>query len=376
MAQDYYEVLGIEKGASKEEIKKAYRKMAVQYHPDKNQGDTKAEEKFKQVNEAYSVLSDDQKRAAYDRFGAEGLKGGGAGGGFRGSSGGFNPSDIFDSFEDLFTGGIFDGIFGGKSSSSSQKSRGDDLQFSLEISLEEAFTGYQTSKTINKKVACASCNGTGAKDPSSIQTCSTCGGQGKVRQTQGGFFSITTTCPVCHGRGKIIREFCPTCKGAASVSKPSTIAIKIPPGIDEGQRLKLTGEGNASSNGGVPGDLYVQIHIRKHEYFLREEENLLCELEIPYLDAILGSVLEIPAIDGKSIGLRISPGTKDGQILRIKSEGMPILNSGGRRGDLHVRVSLVIPSKPSSEEKKLLEQLKLLSKEKANLKKQQKKGFF
>lgn len=351
--RDFYEVLGVPKDASKEDLKKAYRKLAIQHHPDKNKGDAKAEERFKEVNEAYANLSDDQKRAAYDRFGHEGLQqgGGGGGGGFQGSY------DFSDIFEDVFgNDSVFGSFFGFGSGRQGRNRRGGDLRYKMDLTLEEAFTGKKHVLEVNKAERCDACHGNGAKPGTSLKTCETCGGHGQVRQSRG-MFSISTTCPRCNGQGRMIESPCTSCEGSGTVHRRKKINITIPPGIDEGQSIKISGEGEAAAGGGASGDLYIAITLRPHEHYARAEEHLYAEAQVNIAQAVLGGQVDIPTIDHKKLKLKISPGTAHGSVLRIKGEGMPVLNAGGRRGDLHVKIFVQIPEKLSSKEKKLFEEL-------------------
>lgn len=352
--RDYYEILGVPKGAGKEDLKKAYRKLAVQYHPDKNAGDPKAEEKFKEVNEAYAVLSDDQKRATYDRFGHEGLQGGPGGGGGGGFQGSYDFSDIF---EDVFgNDSVFGSFFGMGGNRQGRSRRGSDLRYKMELSLEEAFTGKKHQLDVNKQERCDTCHGSGAKPGTSLKTCETCGGHGQVRQSRG-MFSISTTCPRCNGQGRMIEAPCGDCSGHGTVTRRKKINITIPPGIDEGQSIKISGEGEAAAGGGPAGDLYIAITLRPHEHYARAEEHLYAEAQVNIAQAVLGSQIEIPTIDHKKLKLKVAAGTAHGSVLRIKGEGMPVLNAGGRRGDLHVKVLVQIPERLGSKEKKLFEEL-------------------
>lgn len=363
--EDYYELLGVAKGASKEELKKAYRKLAIQYHPDKNKGDTKAEDMFKKISEAYAVLSDDQKRATYDRFGHEGLQGGmggGQGGGFGGfGGGGFDFSDIF---EDVFGGSSDDSFFSSFFGGGGRRSRtpkGRDLRYAYEVDLEEAIAGKKASFEVRKQEACAANGGKGtcAKN-NKASTCGECGGTGQVRQSRG-IFSIATTCPRCGGAGRMISNPCSGCSPAGIKEVEKSINVTIPPGIDNGQSIKITGEGEAAAGGGIPGDLYLSIKVKDHPFFVREEHNLYCELPISLVQAVLGDSMELTTIEKKKIRLKVAPGTQHGSVLRVRGEGMPILNAGGRRGDLHIKLLVDIPAKPSGQMKKLFEEMEKLS---------------
>lgn len=354
---DYYETLGVPKNATKEDLKKAYRKLAIQYHPDKNKGDQAAEEKFKTISEAYAVLSDDQKRATYDRFGHEGLSGGGGGQGFGGfQQGNFDFSEIF---EDVFGGGesVFGSFFGfGGRGGRTRTRKGADLRYKMDLTLEEALNGKKHVLEVKKQEKCEVCDGSGAKPGTSQKSCPDCGGNGQIRQSRG-MFSVNTTCPRCSGQGRIVESPCVKCDGSGVLLEKKKINVTIPPGIDEGQSIKIGGEGESPVGGGTAGDLYISIALRPHDYFVREEEHLYCEAEINIAQAALGAQIEIETIDHKKIKVRIAPGTAHGTVLRVKGEGMPILNAGGRRGDLHIKVLVQIPTRLGSAEKKLFEQL-------------------
>jgi molecular chaperone DnaJ len=355
--RDYYEVLGVPKTANKDELKKAYRKLAIQLHPDKNKGDAKAEEQFKELSEAYAILSDDQKRAAYDRFGHEGLQQGGGGGG-AGGFGGFSQSyDFSDIFEDVFgSDSPFSSFFGFGQGRGGRSKRGQDLRYKMELTLEEAFQGKKHVLEVKKQERCETCSGTGAKPGTSMRTCQECGGNGQVRQSRG-MFSISTTCPRCGGQGRMIESPCNPCDGTGLIHQRKKINVTIPPGIEEGQSIKISGEGEAASGGGPAGDLYIAISIHPHEFYARAEEHLYVEAPVNIAQAVLGGQLDIPTIDQKKLKLKIAAGTAHGSILRIKGEGMPVLNGGGRRGDLHVKVLVTIPVRLSAKEKKLFEDL-------------------
>jgi len=349
---DYYELLGVERGASDVEIKKAYRKLAMQHHPDKNLGDKAAEEKFKEINEAYSVLSDPQKRANYDRFGtAEGM--GGAGfdpfGSFRGG-GGFG-----DVFEDVF-GDIF-GSFTGRRSARGR--RGSDLRFNLDLTLEEAAFGVEKVIDIHKWVNCSVCDGTGSKSKKTT-TCPDCKGQGQVRYQQG-FFSVSRTCSRCGGTGKYVNDPCTTCRGEGKVREPRKINIKVPGGVDTGSRLKMGGEGDPGEAGGPPGDLYIVLDIKQHEFFHREGADLYCEVPVSIAQVVLGSEIEVPTLNGNET-LKVPSGTQPGTSFRLKGKGVPRLSSHGR-GDQYVLVKVVVPKNISKRQKDIIEEFDRLSQE-------------
>ena len=319
--QDYYELLGVAKGASADEIKKAYRKMAMQYHPDRNQGDKEAEHKFKEISEAYEVLKDEQKRAAYDRFGhgafegGRGGFGGGAGGGFGGFDfGGGGFADIFDEMFGEFMGGRRGG--GGAASG-----RGQDLRYNMEIGLEEAFKGTQANVRVPTSVQCDGCNGSGAAAGTQPITCPTCQGHGKIRAQQG-FFTIERTCPGCHGQGRVIKDACKTCGGAGRLRKEKTLQVNIPAGVEDGTRIRLAGEGEAGLRGAPPGDLYIFLAIAPHPIFQRDGANIHCRVPIPMTTAALGGTVEVPTIEGSRTKVTVPPGTQSGHQFRIKSKGM------------------------------------------------------
>lgn len=351
--RDYYEILGVEKGASKDDIKKAYRKLAIQYHPDRNKGNPEAEEKFKEATEAYEVLSDDEKRQAYDTYGKAGV-GAGAGGG----PGGFGYqayTDFSDIFGDIFSEFFGGGGPGGGGGRRSGVRRGTDLRYNVEISLEDAATGKEIKIEIPRNETCETCNGSGAEPGSGPASCPLCQGTGHVRRTQG-FFSITTNCPQCHGTGRIIRNPCPQCKGTGLEEKKRTLNIKIPAGVESGSRLKVTGEGESGPNGGPAGDLYVVTHIKKHSVFEREGNDLICEMSIPITTAILGGEIDVPTIEGKGVKMKIPAGTEGGQIFRLKGKGMPYMGGYGK-GDQHVVIKIIIPQNLSRKAKELVQEL-------------------
>jgi len=382
--EDYYKLLEIEKGASKEEIKKAYRKLAIKYHPDKNKGDKNAEEMFKKVSEAYAILSDDEKRQVYDRFGHSGLSGAGGGGGFSGFSDmNFNFSDIFES---AFGGSpfegesIFESFFGGRGrrSGGGRASRGKDLRYKMDLTLEEAFNGKKSSFEVQKQDPCDTCKGSGLKPGTSAATCPDCGGEGQIRQSRG-IFSINSVCPRCQGKGKIISAPCPSCSGKGTSSKRKTINVTIPAGIDNGQSIKISGEGE-SVQGGEPGDLYISVNVSDDDYFVRDGETLYCEVMVPLTTAVLGGTVTIDTIQKKKIKLKILPGTQPGTQTRIKGEGMPVLNRSAR-GDLQVKLSITIPTRLNPVDKQLYEQIARGSEDEEKTShlikiKKQKSGFF
>ncbi len=346
--RDYYQVLGVERGASDKDIKKAYRRMAMKYHPDRNPDDKGAEEHFKEVSEAFEVLSDDQKRAAYDQYGHAGVDPtmrGGAGG----FSGAGNFSDIFgDVFGDIFGGS---GV-GGQSRSSVQ--RGADLRYQLELGLEEAVKGASKKIRIPTLVECNTCDGSGAKKGTRPVNCSTCGGVGHVRMQQG-FFSVQQTCPDCRGSGEVIKDPCRDCHGEGRVQEYKTLSVKIPAGVDTGDRIRLAGEGEAGGNGGPAGDLYVQVSVADHAIFQRDGKHLYCEVPITFVDAALGGELEVPTLDGR-VKLKVPSETQTGKLFRLRGKGVTPVR-GGSSGDLMCRVVVETPVKLTDEQKELMHKL-------------------
>jgi molecular chaperone DnaJ len=341
--RDYYEILGVAKDANEEDIKKSYRKLAMKYHPDRNPDNKEAEEKFKEAKEAYEMLSDANKRAAYDRFGHAGVDPSvGAGPGAAGMGG----------FADAF-GDIFEGIFGGGGGRGGRSNvyRGSDLRYNLEITLEQAARGYETKIRIPSIEECDTCHGSGAKPGTSTKQCPTCNGQGQVRVQQG-FFSIQQTCPRCHGTGKIIPDPCKTCDGAGRVKKQKTLSVKIPAGVDEGDRIRLTGEGEPGMNGGPPGDLYVQMSIKQHPVFQREADDLHCEMPISFATAALGGEIEIPTLDGAA-QIKIPAETQSGRTFRLRGKGIKGVRSSAP-GDLYCHVVIETPVNLTSRQKELL----------------------
>ncbi len=345
--RDYYEVLGVAKNATEAEIKKAFKRLAMKFHPDRNPDDKEAEEKFKEAKEAYEILSDAQKRTAYDQFGHAGVdpSAGGGGGGYGGFGGG-SFSDIFgDVFGDIFGGG------GGGARGGSRVFRGADLRYNLELSLEEAVAGTTVKIRVPTLVSCSECGGSGAKKGTTPQTCPTCHGHGQVRMQQG-FFSVQQSCPRCRGTGKIISDPCNTCHGHGRVQEQKTLSVKVPAGVDEGDRIRLAGEGEAGENGGPPGDLYVQIHVRQHPIFNREESNLFCEVPISFVTASLGGELDVPTLGGR-VKLKIPAETQSGKLFRLRGKGVKSVR-GGDVGDLICRVVVETPVNLTGRQKELL----------------------
>lgn len=354
--KDLYEVLGVSKNASLDEIKKAYRKLAMQYHPDRNPGNKEAEEKFKEATEAYTILSDQEKRDRYDQFGFAGVEGmySNAGGNpFQGAN--FSDfEDIFNGFEDLSD--IFSSFFGGGFGSRNKRGkRGNDRLYNLEITLEDAFAGKKIELTFDKQDTCDICKGTGSKSGGGKRRCPECGGSGQIRRSQG-FFSISTPCPRCNGSGDIIEDPCSACRGRGVVIKKITESIKIPAGIDTGKRIIIKGKGDAAENGGIPGDLHIKIRVKPHDYYHRDRDNLIMVIPISFTQAILGDEISIPTIDGKIIKLKIPSGCENGKVLRIKGAGMPNIDMPERRGDLYIKVEIEIPKHLTKDERRILEE--------------------
>jgi molecular chaperone DnaJ len=341
--RDYYDVLGVNRDAEEEAIKKAYRKLAMKFHPDRNPDDKSSEEKFKEAKEAYEVLSDEQKRAAYDRFGHAGVDPSAGAAGMGAGAG-------FTSFSDAF-GDIFGDIFGNARGGRSSVYRGADLRYNLEITLEQAARGTDTKIRIPTHEACEACNGSGAKPGTQPKTCPTCSGHGQVRLQQG-FFSIQQTCPKCHGTGKVIAEPCQSCHGAGRVKKQKTLSVKIPEGVDEGDRIRLAGEGEPGVNGGPPGDLYVQIQVKQHPVFQRDHDDLHCEMPVSFATAALGGEIEIPTLDG-SAKIRIPGETQSGKAFRLRGKGIKGVRSHAH-GDLLCHVVIETPVNLTERQKELL----------------------
>ncbi len=353
--KDYYEILGVGKSASDADIKKAYRKLAMQYHPDKNPDNKEAETKFKEASEAYSVLSDQDKRSKYDQFGHAA---------FQGGAGGFDFNN-FQGFEDVF-GDIFSSFFGGSGGGRQSTGQpGADLRYDLEITFEEAAFGAEKEIEVRRRRTCRECTGTGAAKGSNAKTCTDCHGAGQIRMQQG-FFAVSRPCPTCQGRGQVIEKPCHVCRGAALEPISSKLKVNIPAGIDESQRLKLRGEGESGLQGGPAGDLYVVIGIKAHKYFQRHESDIVCEMPIAYTMAVMGGEIEVPTIEGK-IKLKIPAGTKSGKVFRLRNKGIQILGTT-RRGDQHVKVDVHIPKKISDKHLKLIEELQKIEEEEFKLK--------
>jgi molecular chaperone DnaJ len=359
--RDYYEVLGVERSATSEEVKRSYRKLAVQFHPDKNPDDPQAEEKFKELGEAYDVLMDGDKRAAYDRFGHAAFSQGAS---FRG---GFH--DPFDIFREVFGGGggIFESFFGGGATSTEDSQRGSDLRYDMQISLEEAAFGAEKEIEVRKLDTCGKCTGSGAEPGSRTISCPTCSGRGQVISSRG-FFQVSQTCPRCRGLGEILEKPCPQCRGEGRVEKPTRIKLTIPPGIATGSRLRSSGNGEAGIRGGPHGDLYVVIHIKEHKIFQRDGDNLYCEVPIGFASAALGGEVAVPTLQGKA-NLKMPAGTQTGQMFKFRGKGIANVNGRGS-GDLLVRVIVEVPTKLNAEQRqKLQEFANLCSEENTPLRK-------
>ena len=349
MSKDLYEILGVEKGASADEIKKSYRKLAMKYHPDQNKDNEEAEAKFKEVNAAYDILKDDQKRAAYDQFGDAAFEGGGGGQGPFGAGGfGGNFSDIF---EDMF--GDFMGQQGGGRRTGPM--RGNDLQYATEISLEDAYAGTEKTIKIPVQDTCDNCKGTGAEDGTSAEECPTCHGSGRIRAQQG-FFTIERACSTCGGVGTVIKNPCKKCGGSGLIRREKTLKINVPQGIDSGRRIRLTGEGEAGLRGGPAGDLYVLISVKPHKFFKRDGANLYCRVPIPMTTAALGGEIEVPTIDGKRAKLKIPNGTQTGQQMRMKGKGMPVMQSSAA-GDMYIEIFVETPVNLNKKQKEVFTKL-------------------
>ncbi len=351
---DYYKILGVPRNASDEEIKSAFRKLALKYHPDRNQGNKEAENKFKEINEAYAALSDPQKRKLYDAYGEDALKGQGAGGpgGFGGFGGFSQQGDMNDIFGDVFEN--FFGSTSGRGRTSSRR-RGADLKYKTEISLEDAFNGAKVQVNYKKNDTCPSCGGSGAQNKSSVKKCPTCGGRGRVQYSQG-FFSFTQTCPTCSGSGEVISNPCKECGGSGIVEKNASINVKIPQGVEDGSVLRVAHAGDAGEKGSPAGDLYIEIAIKHHPHFERDSQDLIYELPLDMPSAALGCEAEVPVIDGGRIKIKIPEGAQYGKILRVSQRGMPYPNSR-RRGDLLVRLKVETPTDLTAEQRDLLRKL-------------------
>ncbi|WP_434386435.1 molecular chaperone DnaJ [Melittangium boletus] len=342
--RDYYEVLGVQKNVSGQDLKSAFRKVALQYHPDRNPGNHEAEEKFKEASEAYEVLSDPERRGRYDRFGHAGVGGAAGGDPFGGGFQGVNINDIF--------GEIFGDIFGGRGGRGRVSNRGADLRFNLEISFEEAAFGCRPKVPIPRPKKCDTCSGSGSKSGAPPKTCGTCGGAGEVRFTQG-FFAVSRPCTECGGTGAVVPDACGKCKGSGKVPSEEVIEVNIPPGVDNGTRVRLTGLGEPGDRGGPAGDLYVTVIVREHPLFQREDYDVFCEVPISFTQAALGAKIDVPTLDGK-VKMTIPEGAQSGKVFRLKGKGVPHLHSG-QRGDQHVRVIVETPTNLTGKQRELLE---------------------
>ncbi|MEA2824784.1 MAG: molecular chaperone DnaJ [Alphaproteobacteria bacterium] len=343
--RDYYEVLGVARGCSAEDLKSAYRKLAMECHPDRNPGDHAAEHKFKELSEAYEILKDPDKRAAYERFGHAAFEGGHGGRGPQGFDFAASFTDVFDDLFGEFMGG---GRRGGK-----RQNRGGDLRYNLEITLEDAYHGKSEQIRVPSAVACEHCGGNGAEPGSKPETCATCAGHGKVRASQG-FFTIERTCPKCRGQGRVVKNPCKPCNGVGHVQKERTLSVDIPPGVEEGTRIRLTGEGQGGMNGGPPGDLYIFLSVQQHPIFQRDAQDLYCRVPIGFITAALGGEIEIPTLSGMRATVSIPEGTQTGHQFKLRGRGMPLLKARGHHGDLFVEVRVETPVKLSKKQKELL----------------------
>lgn len=349
---DYYDTLGVSRDADEKTLKSAFRKQAMKFHPDRNPGDASAEAKFKEIGEAYEALKDPQKRAAYDRFGHAAFENGGGGGG-QGPFGGGSMSDIFED--------IFGEMMGGGRRSSGGRSRGADLRYNMEISLEEAYEGKTAEVDIPTSVTCDTCDGDGAKPGTSPTTCNTCGGVGQVRATQG-FFSVQRTCPNCQGRGEVITDPCDSCSGSGRVTQEKTLSVNVPAGIEDGTRIRLAGEGEAGVRGGPRGDLYIFLSIRPHEFFQRDGADIFCRVPISMTTAALGGQFEVGTVDGGKTRVKVPEGTQNGKQFRLRSKGMPVMRSS-QVGDMYIQVAIETPSNLSKRQRELLTEFEQLSSE-------------
>ena len=356
--RDYYEVLGVDKGASADQIKSAYRKQAVKYHPDKNKGDKAAEDKFKEASEAYHVLSNSERKQNYDNFGHAAFENGGSG------RGGFGNFDFSNHFSDIFEDFFGEGFGGGSKRSRRSNNRGSDLRYDLSISLEEAYSGKKQDIKFSTSEKCNTCSGSGSKPGHDAGSCSMCGGHGQVRSSQG-FFTVQQTCPQCSGSGEMITNPCGSCGGQGKKQASKRLSVTIPKGVDDGTRIRLAGKGEAGSRGASNGDLYLFINVYSHDLFKRSEENLFFECPISIADAALGSSMEIPTIDGGKAKIKIPSGTQSGKQFRLKGKGMPLMRGSGT-GDLYVQVNTEVPVSLNKEQKELLEKFREIENEKSN----------
>jgi molecular chaperone DnaJ len=359
--RDFYEVLGVSRGASADEIKKAYRGKAKELHPDRNKDNPEAEAQFKEVNEAYECLKDEQKKAAYDRFGHAAFEGGMGGGPRGGAQGGYGQGDFASAFSDVFED-LFGDFMGGRPGGGGGRSRaqrGSDLRYNLRVTLEEAYKGVQKSINVPTSVACTACNGTGAEGGAEPQTCPTCSGMGKVRASQG-FFTVERTCPTCGGAGQTIKNPCKSCHGAGRLEKERQLAVNIPAGVETGTRIRLAGEGEAGLRGGPAGDLYIFIEVREHALFQRDGVHLFCRVPVAMTVAAMGGEVEVPTIDGGRSRVKVPAGTQTGKQMRLRGKGMPALRGGGI-GDMLIEVAVETPVNLTSKQRELLKEFERLS---------------
>ncbi|MEF2072125.1 molecular chaperone DnaJ [Consotaella aegiceratis] len=354
MKADYYETLGVSRGCDEKALKSAFRKLAMQYHPDRNPDDSSAEVKFKEINEAYEVLKDPQKRAAYDRFGHAAFQNGGGAGGFRADF----SSSMADIFDDIF-GEMMGQRRGGRASGTAGRERGSDLRYNMEISLEEAYAGKTAEIGVPTTIQCDECSGTGAKPGTSPRACPTCGGVGRVRAAQG-FFSIERTCPTCQGRGDVIADPCTKCGGKGRLPEERTLSVNIPAGIEDGTRIRLAGEGEAGLRGGPAGDLYIFLSVKPHELFQRDGADLFCKIPISMTTAALGGAFEVNTLDGTTTRVKVPEGTQTGKQFRVRGKGMPVLRSN-QTGDLFIQVTVETPQNLSRRQRELLEEFEEIS---------------
>ena len=341
---DYYETLGVAKGADEKALKSAFRKKAMQYHPDRNPGDAEAERRFKEIGEAYEILKDPQKRAAYDRFGHSAFENGMGGG-----AGGFGGASMSDIFED-----IFGEMMGGRARSAQMRTRGADLRYNMEITLEEAYGGKVAEIEVPTAITCETCDGSGAKPGSSPSRCGTCGGNGRVRAAQG-FFSIERTCPACGGRGQVIADPCTDCSGSGKRMRTKELSVNVPAGIEDGTRIRLAGEGEAGTRGGPAGDLYIFMSVRPHEFFQRDGADLFCRVPVSMTTAALGGQFEVGTVDGSTTRVKVPPGTQSGKQFRLRAKGMPIMRTSGH-GDMYIQVAVETPQNLTARQRELLEE--------------------
>ncbi len=344
--RDFYEILGVTRGCDEKALKASFRKLAMEYHPDRNNGDHSAELKFKEINEAYEILKDPNKRAAYDRYGHQAFEhGGGSGFGASAGAGFASFADIFDEFFGDFRGGV----------RRSGRERGSDLRYNLEVTLEEAYSGKAVEIEVPTSVTCEACAGSGAKPGTQPKACPTCGGAGRVRASQGGFFHIERTCPACHGRGEVVSDPCAKCSGAGRVAETRTLSVNIPAGIEDGTRIRLAGEGEAGLRGGPAGDLYIFLSIKPHAFFQRDGADIFCRVPVSMTTAALGGQFEVPTLDGDRSRVKVPEGTQSGKQIHLKAKGMPVLRSH-KVGDMYVQILVETPRKLSRRQRELLEE--------------------